>query len=78
MDRAERRRRIAQHPNAVRFDELRRMLEAYGWEVARVRGSHHVFARGGTQLAVPFRRPTVLPVYVKRALRFTEEQDDDD
>jgi predicted RNA binding protein YcfA (HicA-like mRNA interferase family) len=79
-DRERLRQRIAQRPNAVRFEELARLLEAYGWSLVRVRGSHHLFARGGERLTVPHRRPTVLPVYVRMALAATagdaEEEDD--
>ena len=74
-DRREMRRRIAQHPNAVRFDDLRRLLEAYGWTLDRVRGSHYIFARGAETLSVPYRRPHVMPVYVKKVLELTEEDD---
>ncbi|HXF71161.1 MAG TPA: type II toxin-antitoxin system HicA family toxin [Actinomycetota bacterium] len=27
----------------VRFDDMRRMVEAFGFELKRVRGSHHIF-----------------------------------
>lgn len=60
-------------PHSVRFEELRRLLEAYGWEVVRVKGSHHTFRRGGSSLTIPLRRPNVLAVYVREALDFTEE-----
>jgi predicted RNA binding protein YcfA (HicA-like mRNA interferase family) len=72
MDREELRRRIAQHPRTVTFDELRRLLEAYGWELARVRGSHHIFRLGTSTITVPHRRPTVLPTYVRQILAITE------
>src|SRR5947209_1797829 len=59
-----------------RFDEVRRLLEAYGFELTRVRGSHHIFEAGGVTVIAPLRRPHVLPVYVKRVLQLTEEYDD--
>jgi predicted RNA binding protein YcfA (HicA-like mRNA interferase family) len=68
---------MAQHPKAVRFEEVQRLLEAYGWALDRVRGSHHVFARGRDTLVVPHRRPHVLPVYVRRVLEVTREEHDD-
>jgi predicted RNA binding protein YcfA (HicA-like mRNA interferase family) len=79
--------RIAQHPKGVRFEELRRLLEAYGWTPERPRSgsSHHTFRRPGElPITVPFRRPTVLPVYVRAVLArlaaqdAAEEDDDDD
>ena len=35
---------------------LARVLEAHGWALARVRGSHHVYTRPGSivRLSVPF------------------------
>jgi predicted RNA binding protein YcfA (HicA-like mRNA interferase family) len=63
--------------NAVRFEELRRLLEAYGWELARIRGSHHVFVRDGAQLTVPHHRPHVLPVYVRQVLALIQEPEAD-
>ena len=71
------RRRMAQHPNAVTFDEARRVPEAFGWELRRISGSHHVFSRGGERLTVPHRRPCILPVYVRQILRATERGGDD-
>lgn len=73
--RRELRRRVAQHPKSVSFAELRRLLEAYGWELDRVRGSHHIFARGAQTLALPHRRPHVLPAYVRTVLALTEGLD---
>jgi predicted RNA binding protein YcfA (HicA-like mRNA interferase family) len=73
MDRQELRRRIAARPNSVRFEELAKLLEVYGWDCVRVRGSHHVFGRGGETFVVPVRRPHVLAIYVRAALERTDE-----
>jgi len=71
MDRDEMRRRMAQHPRAVSFNEARRVLEAWGWQLDRVRGSHHRFSRDGSHLTIPLRRPHILPVYVQQVLAVT-------
>ena len=76
MKRQELRRRVAQHRNAVSFAELQQLLEAYGWELDRVRGSHHIFKCGSQTLTVPHRRPHVLPVYVKQVLALTTGLDE--
>ncbi|MBA2447497.1 MAG: type II toxin-antitoxin system HicA family toxin [Chloroflexi bacterium] len=78
VDRQELRRRIAQRAKAVRFSELQRLLQAYGWTLDRVAGSHYIFRRAGQKLPVPYRRPHVLRAYVDQALRLTEGEDDDD
>lgn len=72
------RRRIAQRTNAVTLAELRRLLEAYGWELDRVRGSHHIFAREQQTVSIPYRRPHLRATYVRQALKLTEGEDDDD
>jgi predicted RNA binding protein YcfA (HicA-like mRNA interferase family) len=77
VDRTEYRRRLAQRPNAVRFEELERLLVLYGWELDRTRGSHFNFRRGSAKLVVPFRRPSVLAVYVRDALKRTAADDED-
>jgi predicted RNA binding protein YcfA (HicA-like mRNA interferase family) len=79
MHRSELRRRIAARVNSVRFTELEKMLNAYGWHVERTAKDGHVFfARGpGERLSVPYRRPHLLATYVRQALRLTEGEDDD-
>ena len=76
MDRREYRRRIANRPNDVRFEELERLLSLYGWELDTIRGSHHVFKRDGKDLiSIPLRRPRILAAYVRRVLDLTGEDD---
>jgi predicted RNA binding protein YcfA (HicA-like mRNA interferase family) len=61
----------------VRFGEVRRMIESHGWELDRIRGSHHIFTK-------PYRRNIVIPVhnglvkasYVREAEKIIEEAGD--
>ena len=76
MDRLRLRARIAQRPNAVRYSELERLLEAYGWIARRGKGSHRVFTRQSQSLTVPYRRGHVLPVYVRQVLAVCKEEQD--
>ncbi len=59
------------------FEELRSLLEAFGFEIASVSGSHYTFRRmlGGIplKLVIPYRRPHVKAVYVKNALALINE-----
>lgn len=70
------RQRIAQNPRNVSMRELRTLLEAYGFELNRVKGSHYSFiieASGREMLlVVPFRHP-LHAVYVKKALSMIEQ-----
>ncbi len=77
MDRRELWRRLAQRPNSVRYAELQRLLELSGWSLHHIRGSHYVFKKGSERLVVPYRRPHILPVYVREVLRRTREDGDD-
>ena len=45
---------IRARPPRARFSDVRQLLEATGWELARERGSHAVFVKeGGRSLPVP-------------------------
>lgn len=65
---------LAQRPNAVRFEELQRLLELSGWTLERSRGSHHVFGKGGHMVVIPRRTPHVKAVYVKEVVRLTHPE----
>ena len=56
-------------PRPVRFTELKRYLEAHGWTLVRVNGSHHTFARPGEYrpMVVPVHRGKVDAIYEKQA-----------
>ena len=73
MDREALRERIVHRPNNVRFEELLRLLEAYGWEHVRTAGSHYILQRGTETFSLPYRKPTVKAAYVRRALQLTED-----
>jgi predicted RNA binding protein YcfA (HicA-like mRNA interferase family) len=70
------RRRIEDNPKNVSFHDLRVLLERYGFELKRTKGSHHSFVAqiGGRKvlLVVPYRKP-LQPVYVKQALALIAE-----
>lgn len=55
------RQKIAQNPKNVSFQQLRSLLEAYGFELKRVTGSHHSFtgmvASTKELLVVPLDQP---------------------
>ncbi len=70
------RQRIEQNPKNVLFQDLRTLLEAYGFELKRTRGSHYSFTvkiRGQfILLTIPYHRP-LQAVYVKQALALIEQ-----
>jgi predicted RNA binding protein YcfA (HicA-like mRNA interferase family) len=77
MNRRQKRRlRIARNPKNVRFEDLRRLLEDYGFDLKRTKGSHNAFVGyvGDEKVTViiPFRRP-LRQVYVEKVLAILDE-----
>jgi predicted RNA binding protein YcfA (HicA-like mRNA interferase family) len=59
-------------PSPVRFAVVRKMLEADGWRLARINGSHHVFTKPGQRsFVIPVHRQKVSPDYVKETQKIT-------
>ena len=73
------RAKIEQGPRHVRFEDLSKLLQAYGFEMCRPsKGSHYYYVRGRYQISVPYRRPHVLPVYVRRALVLIDQAESEE
>jgi predicted RNA binding protein YcfA (HicA-like mRNA interferase family) len=74
--RQKRRKKIARNPKNVRFEDLRRVLEDYDFELKRTKGSHHSFVGYvGDQkvlVVIPYQRP-LKEVYVKKVLAILDE-----
>lgn len=74
--RQKRRQKIAKNPKNVRFEDLRRLLEDYGFELKRTNGSHHSFVGyvGDEKhtIVIPYQRP-LKEVYVRKFLVILDE-----
>ncbi len=74
--REKRLQKLRQNQKDVSFDDLKRVLEDYGFEHVRTAGSHHTFiAKYGEKdwrLTIPFHRP-VKQAYVAKALNAIDE-----
>ena len=64
--------RIRNNPRAVRFEELTKLLEWYGFELRRTKGSHHAYTDGDHVIIVARRQPHVCPAAVKDVLRILD------
>ena len=73
------RQRIAQNPKHVRFANLDRLLQGYGFAVRQPRGgsSHYVYSKGPKRLTVPYRRPHLREHYVRAALALLEDEEEE-
>lgn len=65
-------------PGDERFAALRHKLESHGWELVRIRGSHHTFKKQSSPLlVVPVHRGRVKAAYVheiEKRIRQAEEE----
>lgn len=73
---------ICRNPKNVRFEDLDRVLQLYGFEVRQPSGgsSHYIYKRTGCAILTVPRHKPVKEVYVKRAcslIRECVENDDD-
>jgi predicted RNA binding protein YcfA (HicA-like mRNA interferase family) len=61
----------------VRFADIRKRLEAHGWALARISGSHHVFTgKDRPTISIPVHKGKVKRVYddqVNKAIRRLSE-----
>jgi len=57
-------------PSDVRFAEVQRLLESYGYRLVRIAGSHHVFDKPGERpIPIPVHHGKVKHVYVRKILK---------
>ena len=68
-------RKLFQNPKNVSFKELDQVLKGFGFEVRQPGSgsSHYVYTKRELQISVPFKRPFVKEVYVKRVLELIGE-----
>lgn len=62
-------RALEANPKAVSPARLSTILEAFGYALARQRGSHRTYTKAGSYpITVPYRRPHVGRVYVEQVI----------
>ena len=71
--------KLRQNPKNVRFDDIDKLLLGLGFD-KRQRGSSHIVytISGQPPLTIPYRKPFILPVYVKQVLELLDELLEDD
>jgi predicted RNA binding protein YcfA (HicA-like mRNA interferase family) len=71
------RRRLRNNPTDATMQEVETLLTRFGFTLARVSGSHHIFEydRGGIwrQVVVPLHGTKVKKIYVRRAVEVLDE-----
>ena len=65
--------RMRCNPRSIRFDEIETLLLSLGFVKRQKGSSHAVFTLGSHQVVVPYRKPTVKPVYVQLILALLDE-----
>lgn len=74
------RRKLAENPRSVRFEELAAVLRDLGYREARSRGSHHVFRPADAGLSILIVKPHGGQTFcaiadVKKVVALLEEQE---
>ncbi len=65
--------RFRENDRNVTFEEIDHLLDYMGFD-RRMAGSHATYKRKGTRpITIPFRKPHILPVYVKAIIQLLEE-----
>ncbi|MDX2075533.1 MAG: type II toxin-antitoxin system HicA family toxin [bacterium] len=69
-------KKLRQNPKDVSFDEIKQILEDFGFIHVRTSGSHHTFiaiiGEKNWRLTMPFHRPIKIP-YIKQAIEAIDE-----
>lgn len=68
--------KILSSPKNIRFEEFITLLEAFGFEMARIRGSHHVFSHPDieTLLSIQSQKDgKAKPYQIRQFLKLIEE-----
>jgi len=68
--------RMRRNPRSIRFDEIETLLLSLGFVKRQKGSSHAMFTLRSYQVVVPFRKPTVKPVYVQLVLALLDEIED--
>ena len=69
-------RKLFQNPKTVPFKELDKVLKDTGFSLRQPGSgsSNYIYTKGNMQISVPFRRPFVKEIYVKRVLELIGEE----
>jgi hypothetical protein len=68
-------KKVLAGPTNIRFGDMVALVEAFGFRVARVSGSHHIFERAGVSELVNLqnRKGKAKPYQVKQFLQVVEQ-----
>jgi predicted RNA binding protein YcfA (HicA-like mRNA interferase family) len=73
-------RRILDNPTNVRFQELQKLLDQYGFILERVTGDHYIYKKPGFRpISVPFTHPVksyVVREVIKIIRNFIDPEDE--
>ena len=72
--------KLFQNPKTVSFSELSRVLSDLGFEMRQPSSgsSHYIYTKGMVQISIPYKRPYVKEVYIKRVLELIEGENTDE
>ncbi len=68
-------RKLFTNPKTISFAKLDSILDNLGFECRQPRSgsSHYVYTKGQIQITVPYKKPYVKEIYIKRITEIIEE-----
>lgn len=77
--REKRLKKLFQNPKIVSFKELDHVLRDFGFDMRQPGSgsSHYIYTKDNIQITVPFKRPYVKEIYVKRVLELIGEENNE-
>jgi len=69
-------KKLSSSPKNIRFEVLDAILDDHGFTCRQPRGgsSHYVYYKNEKQITVPYKRPFIKEVYVKRVRELIEDE----
>lgn len=68
--------KIKANPKDVKFSDLVILLKEFGFDLKRIKGSHHVYNRDDVTFVVPVHKNRIKEIYVRRVLSLIEKFED--
>ncbi len=62
-------KKLEQNPKNTRYDNLKTILEQFGYKLTRITGSHHIFKKENKYINFPVHNNKVKTIYIKKILK---------
>lgn len=69
--------KLLNQPKSTRFNDIHIVLKDFGYQLVRIKGSHHIFEKiGCEQVIIPVHNNEVKIVYIRKIIKILTEQNE--